>query len=236
MLQLVGYAVGLPLEVIIVSALLRGPYRRFPFVFAYVLALLLATLVQIPSYVLFYTGGEGRAWTYWLTEAFLLVLLLAMVQSLIWRATEFARTRRLIRLALFPATALLMGISFLIHYSSGPSQVGVWMTSIGRDVNFAAAILDLVLWTMLVMRRERDRTILLLSGGLGVQFTAEAIGQSIRSLAVSTFGGPTPGAHAMAFGGNLIIMLANLWCLWIWRQALRDPRGSASMIEAGMKT
>jgi hypothetical protein len=238
-LQIVGYVVGLPLEILIISALLRGTYRRFPFVFAYIVALFLATLVQIPSYMFFYTGGaqvRSRAWVYWFTEAFILPLLLAVVLSLIWQATEFARTRRLIRLSVFPAAALLVAGSFIVHYSEGPSKVGVWMTSLARDINFASAILDLVLWMMLAAKREKDRTILLLSGGLGIQFTAEAVGQSIRALAVSIFGGPTPGAYAMVFGGNLIIMLANLGCLWIWRQALRAQHSSASGIEAAVKS
>jgi hypothetical protein len=238
-LQIFGYVVGLPLEILIISALLRGPYRRFPFVFAYIVALFLATLVQIPSYIFFYTGAtqiRSRAWVYWFAEAFILPLLLAVVLSLIWQAAEFARTRRLIRMSVFPAAALLVAGSFIVHYSSGPAEVGVWMTSLARDVNFAAAILDLLLWMMLAAKREKDRTILLLSGGLGIQFTAEAVGQSIRALAVSIFGGPTPGAYAMVFGGNLIIMLANLGCLWIWRQALRAQRRSASVIEAVVKT
>jgi hypothetical protein len=240
-LQIIGYVVGLPLEILIISALLRGPYRRFPFVFAYIIALFLATLVQIPSYILFYTGGAGvqvrsRAWVYWLTEAFILPLLLAVVLSLIWQAAEFARTRRLIRFSLFPVAALLVGGSFIVHYSAGPAKVGVWMTSLACDINFAAAILDLVLWMMLATQREKDRTILLLSGGLGIQFTAEAVGQSLRALAVSLFGGPTPWAYAMVLGGNLIIMLANLGCLWIWRQALRAQGHSTSVMEAGVKT
>ena len=237
-LQIIGYAVGLPLEILIISALLRGPYRRFLFVFGYIIALFLATLVQIPSYIFFYTGGaqvRSRAWVYWFTEAFILPLLLAVVLSLIWQAAEFARTRRLIRLSVFPAAGLLVACSFLVHYSSGAAKVGVWMTSLARDINFAAAILDLVLWMMLAAKREKDRTILLLSGGLGIQFTAEAVGESIRAMAVSIFGGPTPGAYAMVFCGNLIIMLANLGCLWIWRQALRAPHRSAIVIEAVAK-
>jgi hypothetical protein len=110
------------------------------------------------------------------------------------------------------------------------------MTSLARDINFAAAILYLVLWMMLATKREKDRTILLLSGGLGIQFTAEAVGQSVRALAVSLFGGPTPWAYAMVLGWNLIIMLANLGSLWIWRQALRAQGHSASVVEAGVKT
>ena len=48
-LQVAGYAVGLPLEVLIIAALLRGGYRRFPFVFIYTVIDFLTTVLEIPD-------------------------------------------------------------------------------------------------------------------------------------------------------------------------------------------
>jgi hypothetical protein len=86
----------------------------------------------------------------------------------------------------------------------------MWMTLWTRDLNFTSAILDLALWAMLLGSRKRETRLLLLSGGLGIQFTGEAIGQSVREWLPWAF---SPG--------DVIISAASLACLWIWWQALR---------------
>ena len=63
----------------VVAALLRGLYRGFPWIFAYIVALFLSTVVEIPVNFAYYTGDRqafrSRAWTYWLNEAILLPLI-----------------------------------------------------------------------------------------------------------------------------------------------------------------
>jgi hypothetical protein len=46
-LQYSAYAIGLWLNLLVISALVRGSYRQYPFVFAYALALLASTVVEI---------------------------------------------------------------------------------------------------------------------------------------------------------------------------------------------
>jgi hypothetical protein len=84
-----------------------------------------------------------------------------------------------------------------------------------RDLSFCSAILDLALWALLIVSRGMDHRLLLLSGGLGIQFTGEAIGESIVQLALRT------RSHAMSLTGAVIILLADLVFLYIWWQALR---------------
>jgi hypothetical protein len=43
-----GYPVGLPLEVLIIIAMLRGGYRRFPTAFAFYHSQLVTTVVEMP--------------------------------------------------------------------------------------------------------------------------------------------------------------------------------------------
>ena len=50
---------------------------------------------------------------------------------------------------------------------------------------------------------------------MGIQFTGEAIGTSIRQLALRT------RSHAMSLTGAVMILLADLLFLYIWWQALR---------------
>jgi hypothetical protein len=73
----------------------------------------------------------------------------------------------------------------------------------------------MALWALLIASRGMDHQLLLLSGGLGIQFTGEAIGTSIRQLALRT------RSRAMSLTGAVVILLADLAILYIWWQALR---------------
>jgi hypothetical protein len=54
-----------------------------------------------------------------------------------------------------------------------------------------------------------------LSGALGIKFTMEAIGESLRQLSLHSH------SISLALTGNLLIMLANLVFLYTWWQAFR---------------
>ena len=84
------------------------------------------------------------------------------------------------------------------------------MTPWSRDINFVSAVLDLALWAMLIASRQKDRCLLMLAAALWIQFAGEAIGQSLRRLSPS-----------VVFTGNVLILLVNLACLYLWWQALR---------------
>ena len=211
-LQYLGWLIGLPLELLIIAALLRGGYRRFPLVFAYALALFLTTVVEIPAYIGYFSGLKGtrtRAFYYWIDEGILQVLIFAVVVSLIYRATEVVQARRVIRVSLIGGAALFAGISFLIHYNAR-AVIGTWMTPWSRDLNFSSAILDLALWSLLLASRKNEVELLMLSGALGIQFTGEAIGQALRNQFPST-----------VLLANVMIMLANLACLYMWWNIFR---------------
>jgi hypothetical protein len=222
-IQVAGYLIGLPLEILIIAAMLRGPYRRFPVLFLYTIANFLTTLIEIPAYVAYYAGNaqdfRSRAWLYWLDEQILLTLIFLVVLSLIWHATGGLRSARLVRFWVIAGAVVFAAGSFLIHHKPDALAPGQWMTPWTRDLYFGSAILDLALWTLLIAAREKDRLILMLSGALGIQFTGEAIGGSIRTLSLR----PTPISRGMVFGGDIVILLANLFCLYFWWQALRDP-------------
>jgi hypothetical protein len=84
------------------------------------------------------------------------------------------------------------------------------MTPWSADINFVSAILDLALWAILIASKHKDHRVLMLTAALGIQFAGEAIGQSLRRISPS-----------VVFTGNVVILLVNLACLYIWWQALR---------------
>jgi hypothetical protein len=217
-IQLCGWLVGLPLQLLIIGTLLRGGYRRFPFLFAYVVGDFLTTVVEIPSGMGYQRGMQWAAFAYpavfWFDVVVMQVLVYAVVMSLIYQATGKLRSRRSVRALLIAGAILFAGISFWVHWNPA-LNTGSFMTLWTRDLNFSSAILDLALWALLIASREMDHQLLLLSGGLGIQFTGEAIGTSIRQIALRT------RSRAMSLTGGVVMLLASLVFLYIWWQALR---------------
>ena len=141
-LQVCGWLIGLPLELLIIAALLRGGFRRFPLVFAYTIADFLTTVVELPSNVGYVRSmpwaADAYAAVYWVDEAILQVLVYAVVMSLIYQATGKLRSRRIVRASLIAGAILFAGISFLIHRNPA-LNVGSFMTPWIRDLNFCSA-------------------------------------------------------------------------------------------------
>ena len=228
-LQVVAWTIAVPLELLIIGALLQGHYRRYPLFFLYCLGLFLTTVIEISVNAAYYAripGAKGhRVWWYWVNEGIMQALVFALVISLIYHATKNIGPRRVVRIVLVAGALLFAGISFLVHYGTD-LQLSVWMTPWSRDLNFCAAILDLALWAMLIGAREKDRRILLLSGSLGIQFTSEAIGEAIR--AVSATGGVMEGNVLIVAVGNVVMIAAYLAVLYIWWRTFRRQPAKAA--------
>jgi len=220
-IQVCGWLIGVPLEFLLVAALLRGAYRRFPFVFAYASALLVTTLVEIPAKVdaVMHPGDRlvlrHFAHIYWINEVILRAFILAAVISLIDQAATQLRSRRVARAGLILGALLFAGISFALQYRTSMKFFGVWMTPWTRDMNFGSALLDLGLWTMLISSRRSEHRLLLISGALGMQFAGEAIGEAISSLSIPQT------VISLNLAGSIVIMVADLACLYVWWRTFR---------------
>src|SRR5438270_13214132 len=96
-LQIGAYIVGLLLEVLVIHAMRQGAYRRYPFLFLYVIADFLTTVLEIqPS--LARDAGTREAqhrWSliYWIDEQIIQALLFLLVISLVYRAIAQMRQR-----------------------------------------------------------------------------------------------------------------------------------------------
>jgi hypothetical protein len=241
-IQLCSYFVGIPLELLTIAAMLRGGYKRYPFVFAYVVVYFLTTVAEMPSSVAYYYArhlynpphprlnvtAENYAWWYWRDEAVLQILVFAVVISLIYYATSKLGPRRIVRLGLIAGAVLFAGISFLIHYHPPAPNVsyGLWATAWTRDLRLCAAILDLALWAMLIASREKDNRLLMLSCALGIMFAGEAVGESLRNLA-STMESQSRG-HVLADVGGVLGLVSDLAFLYIWWRAFLTPKPLAN--------
>jgi hypothetical protein len=225
--QLAAYLIGLPLELMVIAVMLRGEqYRRYFFIFLYALVDFLTTVSEIP-YALARSSGtleaKGKlAKMFWINERIMQVLVLMVVVSLVYNATKHLRSRRTLLTGIICGTTLLSAISLWYHVYDTRMLPGSfrYMTPWTRDLNFGAAILDMGLWALLIGSQRKDRKLLLVTGGLGIQFTGAAIGQALRDMS------PTIVAVASDF-----VVITNLARLYIWWQAFRsDPKSVPSKI------
>jgi hypothetical protein len=209
----------------VIATLLRGQYRRYPFILAFVVGEFLAVSSEIPAYWAVYRGVKHatgqRTWLWSLNEVLLQALLYAIVISLIYQAAVKLKSRRVVSSAIVLGAIAFAAGSFLVHShaSEATVSIGAWLTPWTRDLNFCSAFLDLGLWTMLISSREKDSGLLLISGGLGIRFTGEAIGESIRQLAFRQ------RSSTLSLTGSVVISVVDLLCLYVWWRALRQPSG-----------
>jgi hypothetical protein len=202
-LQYSAWAIGLWLNFLVVSAMLRGTYRQYPFAFAYSLALLISTVVEIAVNT---SAQSSLNMFYWYDEVILDVLVFCLVIAFIDQAAREAKHKVIERHWLVLGAALLTGASFLIRQGSLNHR----MTLVSRDLNLCAVILDVILWTLLLAARRPDRRLLLLSGGLGFQLTGAVMGQSLIQLSRNLY---WPGA--------VLEVITSALGLYIWWRALR---------------
>lgn len=226
-IQVGFYAVGIPLELLAIAAVLRGGLRRYPFVFAYVVAVFLTTVTEMQISIEFHRGnmsvGDRLSDIYYRNEGILQVIIFATVLSLIYVASEKLRSKQMLRLALVGGALVVVTIALYVHYQpAGPK--GLWMTPLARDLKFSSAILNLVLWALLIQAKEKDRTVLVVSGGLGIMFAGGAIGEAIRNLAIRN------KSHFLNTAGGLIGMMADLTLLFIlWQTFRKTPAAKPAL-------
>jgi hypothetical protein len=222
-LQYIFWAVGISLQVLVISALIRGLYKKYAFIFAYCVCLLLTTVIEASAYTAKVSGSKtlARSWGfyYWADEAVLQALTFWVVISLVLQAMASGSARRMARRWLIVAAIVVFVILFLVH--AGPRvKLNLWMTLISRDLNFAAMILDLMLWLVLIASPKKDPEVLLLTAGFGIQFTGGAIGQSLRQL--------SRGHLYLQTTGDIILVLSYFVCMYVWWQTFRAPKSEAA--------
>ncbi len=206
-LQYAAYAVGLWLNLLVISALWRGSYREYPFVFAYSLVLLVSTLVELAVYVAPAWLHNDYKYYYWADEIILDVLVFSLVIAFIDEASRHSRQKSIERHWLVLGIALILVVSLAAHRSS---HVNRQMTLVSRDLNICAVILDLVLWSLLLTARRPNRRLMQLSGGLGLQLTGAIMGEQLRHF-----------SHSLFLAGSLLEVTTGFLGLYIWWRALR---------------
>ena len=208
-----GFAVGVVLQVLVITALVRGGQEGFRFLLVYLTVLFLVTVLSATA--LYSPAAQVRAarW-YWLLDALLQALILLVVLSLTHSALGPRENKTSLGRMLWVGAGLFVLASL---YFTWDPRIGYWMTAVSRNLGFLAVVLNLVLWAVLIQFQRSNRVLLMVTGGMGIQMAGKAIGHALRQLAKTT-----------ELPGNLIIVLSHLLCLYIWWQALRRHGPSTS--------
>lgn len=214
----ITFSFGAVLQLLILVAMTTRMWVRSYFVlFLYSLLNFSSTVVETFARFGKLESGVIRD-IYWFDEAVLQLCVFAVVISLIRHAVGPGPARRRIGAVLIALTLLIAAVSYWFYQGDSLSR---YMTHVSRNLSFTSAILNLILWTTLARSPEADRQLLMVSGGLGIQTTGEAIGHSLRVI-----------AKALTGFGNLVIVLSYLMCLFVWWRAFSQgpaaaPRGAA---------
>jgi len=212
-LQWLIFFVSLGLQLFVIGLLRRGAYKDYPLVFAYSLILIMTTVADGAVF-----AGLARMESgFYRNEALRQLLLFTVVMSLMDRAIRERPYRGRIRIFLALSACAAVLISVEIHREARDLHYNLWATQVGRDLSFGSVVLTLLLWVTLISSQRKDAQLLMVTGGLGLQFTGEAIGQSMRQMSV-------PHHHILLLAGNLVLTASHLMRLYVWSEAFRRPR------------
>ncbi|HUS07731.1 MAG TPA: hypothetical protein VMZ52_15600 [Bryobacteraceae bacterium] len=204
-LQYSLWIIGLVLQYLVISALLGGAYKRFIAVSLYAVAIAVTGLLEI--FIVLDGSVVSREWRryFWINEMIRQTGLYCVVVSLVLHAMPKSQTRAML-IRLFVGIAFLFWAGCILAYFDA-NKVNYSMTLVIRNISFCSAIITLILWFVLIASEKKDLRLLLITGGIGIQVTGEAIGQSLRQLSSST-----------VLAGNLLTVFSGFACLYIWWQ------------------
>lgn len=213
--------------------LLRGPTRKFWALLVYVTWEFLSN-IALDSFDLFYNAAlvganaseqainKLYARIYWTNDVIVDLLRFLLVIWLTYKATSGGPKRMSIGRILSGIVVVALALPFLLFpmFPRGPRPwpEGSWFNSTSELLNFGAAIMNLVLWGVLLADRKRDPQVAVVSLGLGVVVTGAAISYGLMHLM------PTEAK----FIPNLFLMLTQLagwtiWCRAFWTARARGP-------------
>lgn len=155
------------------------------------------------------------------------LLLFLVVISLTNLALEHsplrAKTSRILA-AVVAAALILPFVLFNPPLSTSPTHWnaawGRWFNSTSQMLNFGAAIMNLALWSALLVSRKRDPQLLRVSIGVGVVVAGQAIGFGIRRFIAD-------GSTLREFP-DLFMSLTHVLSVFIWCSAFLSRRPTAS--------
>lgn len=174
--------------------------RRYGFVFGYCLLQVITSVAE--AVVGWKLGAQSKPYAilFWTDEMALDILLFFILILLTFRALDEHSARQPMAKLVGVVTGLVLLLPFILY--KGAFVRMTWFDSTSQMLNFGAAILNLLLWTALLVSRSRDRRLLKVSAGFGIIASGVAICFGLRRLV------HTGGSIRLAV--NMIFLFAHL--------------------------
>lgn len=179
-MTLLPYALEILLECVLLAFLLQGPFRKYPTFFLYILIQVVTHSLVTAAY--FIAGFKTAIYRnlYWSDELAGELLLFLVVITLSYEALkgsvvrpQAAKVFSVIGIAAFVLPIVMLRDHHSKLYGYFNTQ---WFTHVSQIFDFAAAIMNLVLWAALLSNRRRDPQLVTLSIGVGIVTSSAAIG------------------------------------------------------------
>lgn len=198
---------------LVLGAMLRGPWREYPLVFLYVVASALSTVIQVSCRHYFGPRSKEFISAYWTLDFISTFLILLLIIHLIRRAMEGHPNRGSVYGGLLLGLVILaVGMVFYMQHTVRHFSLGWWMTRLGRDYYFMAMLLNAVLWFRLLKVNHPDRRLYLITSGMGLALSGAAIAHALRTV-----------GQLVALAG-LLLVFTYFGKLYIWYVALRPAQ------------
>jgi hypothetical protein len=161
---------------------------------------------------------------YYGSELILDILLLLLVVDLSIRVLDQNPFRsKVVRYFLFVGGAAIAVLLFVYGRPTlEPAVIERWNLNVAQLLNFTAALLLLGMWTAMLLSRQRDRQLVLVSTGLGLTLAAAALTLGVRQF---THQGDLLRTLIDMFHRLTQIASPAIWCwaFWPMRSGSRRP-------------
>lgn len=203
---LVG-CLSVTLMVLTLQRLLSGWWRRYILLTALIVLNILSAVPTLLPLIGVNPWNSTSTKLYWGLTAIYQISLFMFVLLMTYRAgVESNRSTSVVRL--LTIGGFLIGVATVtIHWD--PRALSRFLTHVTRDLTFAAAAMNMVLWSFLLKMPKRDVLLMTVCAGLGIQCAGDTLGHSARLL----------GKQSIHDVGDMIMSVTSLLTMLIWHQA-----------------
>jgi len=160
------------LQLTLIVFLLRGYYHKYAIFLAYCVIQLVMIALQNAAY---YSAGFNSVLyrnVYWTSEVVAYLLLFIMVILMTDRVLQGNPMRpKAARILLF-ITIAATALPFVLYH---PYFTSRWYRHACQLLSLSGAVMNLILWTAMLAKRDRDAQLMKVSAGLGLGVTGVAI-------------------------------------------------------------
>lgn len=207
-------SVTILLQLTLIVLLAKGPLRRYPVLLLYSVTYI--AVIALEGLALSEAGVDSALYRnlYWTSDLVLDFLLFLMVITLTYRVVAGNPLLRPFARMLFLVAAAAIVLPFILFHPL--FQFG-WFRHTSQLLSFGAALMNLLLWTAIIGKRDRDPQLLPVSAGLGVAVTGVAITYGLLQFTSANFRWLPDLFKSVTQVGSMVI-----WC-WAFRPSAREP-------------